>query len=371
MPPRPGAAAMLAAVRQLADGPLAGQAEAIDQSGLYPETILRQLGSVGAYRAHLGGADQQPDYAAAIGAIAEVSRVCASTGFMVWCQLACAMYLARSGNTALHGDTLARLAGGEILGGTGLSNPMKSLAGIEPLALRARQDGEDFIVDGTLPWVSNLGPDHVFCAVAGVETAEGPVEMMFVAGCADEGVEMRPCPDFSGMAGTGTWGLRFSAYRVRPQAVVAFPARPFIAGIRSAFVLLQCGMGWGVTQGAIDSMWAVESQLGHVNQFLEDRPEDLQAELDALKARTLVLADTPYERRDAFFVDVLDVRAHAAELALRAAQSALMHQGARGYLMRSAVQRRVRESHFVAIVSPAIKHIRKEIARLSADRIPS
>jgi alkylation response protein AidB-like acyl-CoA dehydrogenase len=54
-------------------------------------------------------------------------------------------------------------------------------------------------------------------------------------------------------------------------------------------------------------------------------------------------------------------RAHASELVLRSAQSALLHQGARGYLMSSDVQRRVRESHFVAIVTPAIKHLRKEM----------
>jgi len=35
------------------------------------------------------------------------------------------------------------------------------------------------------------------------------------------------------------------------------------------------------------------------------------------------------------------------------------------------VQRRVRESHFVAIVSPAIKHLRKEMARLSAMELPA
>jgi alkylation response protein AidB-like acyl-CoA dehydrogenase len=55
------------------------------------------------------------------------------------------------------------------------------------------------------------------------------------------------------------------------------------------------------------------------------------------------------------------VRAHVSELVLRSAQSALLHQGARGYLMSSDVQRRVRESHFVAIVTPAIKHLRKEM----------
>lgn len=83
-------------------------------------------------------------------------------------------------------------------------------------------------------------------------------------------------------------------------------------------------------------------------------------------ARVQKLAATPFETSNAFFIEVLKVRGEAAELSLRAAQAALLHQGARGYLMKSAPQRRVRESHFVAIVTPAIKHIRKEIARLQA-----
>ena len=135
--------------------------------------------------------------------------------------------------------------------------------------------------------------------------------------------------------------------------------------------MLQCGMAVGIVQGAIDSMWAVEAQLGHVNQFLEDRPEALQAELDALTTRVMKQAETPFDTSPEFFIDVLDARTHGAELALRAAQSALMHQGARGYLLSSDVQRRVRESHFVAIVTPAIKHLRKEIARLSAEEMPA
>ena len=68
---------------------------------------------------------------------------------------------------------------------------------------------------------------------------------------------------------------------------------------------------------------------------------------------------------------MLDVRAHASELSLKAAQSALLHQGARGYLMSAAPQRRVRESHFVAIVTPAIKHLRKEMARLMTEPTPA
>jgi alkylation response protein AidB-like acyl-CoA dehydrogenase len=173
------------------------------------------------------------------------------------------------------------------------------------------------------------------------------------------------------MEGTGTWALRLKDHFVGAGDIIADPAKPTIARIRAAFVMLQCGMAVGITQGAIDSMWAVEPQLGHVNQYLDDRPDALQAELDSLCARVKELARTPFQPGNEFFMDVLDARAHGAELCLRAAQSALMHQGARGYLMSSDVQRRVRESHFVAIVTPAIKHLRKEIARMSAEEMPS
>ena len=196
-------------------------------------------------------------------------------------------------------------------------------------------------------------------------------EVMFLLRCNAPGLELRECPSFSAMEGTGTYALRLTNVFIGADEVMAEPAKPFIARIRAAFVMLQCGMALGVTQGAIDSIWEVEAQLGHVNQFLEDRPDALQAELDALTARVMKLAETPFNPSVEFFIDVLDARAHGAELSLRAAQSALLHQGARGYLMSSAVQRRVRESHFVAIVTPAIKHLRKEIARLSTEEMPA
>jgi alkylation response protein AidB-like acyl-CoA dehydrogenase len=323
--------------------------------------------------AHLAAPAGRGDYALALKAMAEVSRVCGATGFMMWCQAVCGLYMQASGNPALMGEALMAHASGATLGGTAMSNPMKNYAQIEGLLLKAVPVEGGYRVSGTLPWVSNLGPGHACGALAGVVDEQGEVvrEVMFLLRCDADGVEMRECPSFSGMEGTGTFGLRLKDHFIGAGEIMADPAKPFIARIRGAFVLLQCGMAVGVTQGAIDSMWAVEDPLGHVNQFLEDRPAALQAELDALNARVMKLADTPFDPSVDFFIDVLDARAHGAELALRAAQSALLHQGARGYLMSSEVQRRVRESHFVAIVTPAIKHLRKEIARLSAEALPA
>ena len=365
--------ALLAAVREVAQGPLAAVVESIDRTGYYPRAELQQLAALGAMSAHLDGDAGPGDFGLSIRAMAEASRVCGATGFMMWCQAVCGLYMQQSGNPALNGDALMAHVRGDTLGGTALSNPMKSYAQIESLLLKATPVEGGYIVNGSLPWVSNLGPDHSCGAIAAVVNGEEHIgrEVMFLLRCDAPGVELRECPSFSAMEGTGTYALRLKDHFIGKDDVIADAAKPFIARIRAAFVMLQCGMAVGVTQGAIDSIWEVEAQLGHVNQFLEDRPDALQAELDALTARVMKLAETPYNPSVEFFIDVLDARAHGAELSLRAAQSALLHQGARGYLMSSAVQRRVRESHFVAIVTPAIKHLRKEIARLSAEVMPA
>lgn len=363
---------MLQAVRELVDGPLREAADAIDR-GTYPRAVMQALGGAGAYRAHVGPGATAGDYASAIRAMAEVSRVCGATGFMVWCQQVCGLYLQQSGNAALTGAFLQQHITGARLGGTGMSNPMKAYAGIEPLLLKATPCPGGYRINGTLPWVSNLGADHYAGVLAGVQgLPEGESrEVMFLLRCDAPGVELRNCPSFSAMEGTNTWALRLTDHFIGADDIIADPAKPWIARIRAGFILLQCGFGLGVTQGAIDSMWAVEPALGHVNQFLDDRPDELQAELDALWERVDALALTPFATEKDYFIDVLDARVHASELALRAAQSALLHAGARGYLLSSEVQRRVRESHFVAIVSPAIKHLRKEIARLSTPELPA
>ncbi|MDD2845153.1 MAG: acyl-CoA/acyl-ACP dehydrogenase [Rhodoferax sp.] len=369
VPTLPPADELLAAVRSVAQGQLKQQVDAIDRQGLYPHAILKELAKAGAMSAHLDSPQGSGDYFLAIQAMAEASKVCGATGFMMWCQAVCGLYLQQSGNPALMGDVLTRHVAGVGMGGTALSNPMKSYAQIESLLLKATKVDGGYLVNGTLPWVSNLQADHYCGAIAAV--AGSSTEVMFLLRCNAPGVELRECPSFSAMEGTGTYALRLQDHFVGANDIIADPAKPYIARIRAAFVMLQCGMAVGITQGAIESMWAVEPQLGHVNQYLEDRPDTLQAELNALVARVQKMAQTPFDSSNEFFIDVLDARAHGAELCLRASQSALMHQGARGYLMSSDVQRRVREAHFVAIVTPAIKHLRMEIARLSAEEMPA
>lgn len=361
---------VLDAVTAIADGPLADMAFRVDHEGYYPLDVMGALGRAGAFGAHLDRQGARFDLA--LETMRAISRRCGATGFLTWAHDVCGLYMEQSGNPALTGALLQAHTSGAAFGGTALSNPMKALTGIEKMLLRATPVPGGYRVSGALPWVSHIGPGQYCGAIATVYRGDGTRshEIMFLLHCTDE-VALRQCPQFSGMEGTSTWGVRLDNLFIGEADLIADPAQPFLARVRAAFILLQVGMALGVVQGSIDSMLEVEPLLGHVNQYLHDRPDALQAEYDDLGARVGRLTVSPYDGSKDYLLDVLDVRAQGAELALRASQSALLHQGARGYLLNAAPQRRVREAHFVAIVTPALKHLRWEMARLLKEEMPA
>ena len=352
---------LLDAVAAQIKAELAPLTSAIDQAGAYPGDFLRKLGALGGF-----GASVSPEYgglglglARQIDITTQVGSECGSTAFLVWCQSCCAWYLQHSPNEAARARYLKPIAQGVLMAGTGMSNAVKHLAGIERIQLIAQRDGAGYIVNGTLAWVSNVGPEHVVIVAAAVEN-EGYV--MFAVHGDAEGLRLRDCPEFSGMGGTQTLNMRFKNVHVPADDVLAHPDQFFsyLRRIKPGFVLGQTGMGFGVIAGSLKTIQ--ESNVAHanVNGYLDDQVNELDAQLNEVRqqARTLAMqaqeGDTP-------LLPVLKLRAQTSELALKAANSAVLHAGAIGYLMRHPAQRRLREAVFVAIVTPALKHLRKEI----------
>ncbi len=338
----------------------------IDRDGVYPGDALRALGRVGAYRHHLASANQGlVDVVGAIEATTVIGETCGASAFMAWCQNACAWYVEHGASAALQERLLPRLASGEVLGGTGMSNPMKYFASIERLALSGQRVDGGFVVSGRLPWVSNLGPDHVFGSAFRVEDGSGGSrEVMALFDCSWPGLQLATVPPFLAMDGTGTYALELSEVFVPDDHVLADPIGPYLKRIRNGFVLMQIGIGAGVIKGCIEEMRTANLRLAHVNGFLEDGPDEIEDALGRLGERVAATAPRLMDPSDTTFADVLTLRLIASELTLRATQSAMLHAGALGYSMGSPVQRRLREGYFVAIVTPAIKHLRKEIDRL-------
>src|SRR6186713_2840516 len=158
-------------VAAIARKELAPHALAIDEGTHYPDAVLRRLGQAGAWGSHQpenGAADLR----CAIQSIAAIGEVCGASAFMAWCQNTLVWYASNSDNPALAAKFAGKFASGDILGGTGLSNPMKSFFGIEKLKLKGRKVEGGYVVRGALPWVSNLGSDHFFGTI--FEREDGP-----------------------------------------------------------------------------------------------------------------------------------------------------------------------------------------------------
>lgn len=339
---------------------LAPLAAPIDAGEIYPAELLRRLGDIGAWSTHVPR-DGAADLRCAIQSMSALAEVCGATAFMAWCQNTLVWYAANSVNSALAAKFANEFATGRILGGTGLSNPMKSFFGIEKLKLKGRRVEGGYIVRGALPWVSNLGPDHFFGTIFEREDAPGEL-VMFLADCSDPTITLQPCKPFLAMDGTGTYGVQFRDVFVPDELILADPAGPFVKKIRAGFILLQAGMALGLIKDCISIMDEVGPALGHVNCFLPQQPVhfgDLAAELEA---ETMTLARDPYNADDGFWRRVVTLRLRAGDASVASAHAAMLHCGARGYLKGHRAQRRLREAYFVAIVTPATKQLHKMLA---------
>jgi alkylation response protein AidB-like acyl-CoA dehydrogenase len=350
-------------VRDIVQADLPKLVDDIDTGKLYPGDFLRAIGTAGAFSTH-AQVDDGVDLNIAIDAMSEVSKVCGSTSFMTWCQSTLVWYLANTDNQALKDKYLDMAAAGDMLGGTGLSNPMKSFFGIEKMKLKGKRVEGGYRVRGALPWVSNIGPEHIFGTI--FECEDGG-KVMFVADCADENIELLECDSFLAMDGTGTYGVNFRDAFISDEMVLAHSALPFVKKIRGGFILLQSGMAIGLIRDCIAIMEKTKSSLGHVNKYLVgQQPEDFMAKLEALEARVRDLAATPYDTSDEYFQAVVEARLEAGDLTMAAAHAAMLHTGARGYHKSHRAQRRMREAYFVGIVTPATKQLRKMLADMNA-----
>jgi alkylation response protein AidB-like acyl-CoA dehydrogenase len=353
-------------VARIAREQLAPLAAGIDDGTVYPAEVLRAFGAVGAWSSHVPQ-EGPADLRCAIQAMAAIGEVCGGTAFMAWCQNTLVWYAANSTNVKLakrFGDAFST---GRVLGGTGLSNPMKSLFGIEKLKLKGRKVEGGYIVRGALPWVSNLGPDHYFGTIFECEDDEGtasggPGTVMFLADCSDPAITLTPCKPFLAMDGTGTYGVQFREVFVPDELILADPAGPFVKKIRAGFILLQAGMALGLIRDCINIMDEVGNPLGHINRYLPQQPVHFRDLAHELETETMALARDPYNEEETYWRKVIALRLRAGEASVAAAHAAMLHCGARGYLKSHRAQRRLREAYFVAIVTPATKQLRKMLA---------
>ena len=355
--------AVLSGLRDAVAQDLRPVVEDIDARGVYPRAFMERMGALGGFAqgvpAQYGGAGHGVQDT--INLMEEVARECLSTGFCVWCQTVCAWYIQNGGSEKLKTEFLPRIARGEMIAGTGMSNPMKHFAGIEKLRLTAAPAPGGYTVRGALPWVSNAVPGGCFAFVAQISGTEQ--YLMAITPPGASGLTLGDGGHFIALEGSSTHNAVFKDMFLPNDYVLAAPCRPYISAIRAGFILTQTGFGLGLIASCIDLMRRANDRVGHVNCYLDDGADEIEADLQETRCRTYALAEQigcgeralgPEATREAVQCRIL-----VSELSLRASQAAMLHTGAAGYRSGSAAARKLRESYFVAIVTPALKHLKK------------
>lgn len=230
------------------------------------------------------------------------------------------------------------------------------------MKLKGERVAGGYRVNGVLPWVSNLetGNYFAFCFNAGQETVAA------IARLGHDGVESRRGAEFIALEGTATRAVGFANALIPEAMVLSDQLSRFARRIKPGFLLLQTGMAIGLIRNCATLMTALPARIREVNTYLPVGPAALEDRLDALGREIMKLAATPFEDDSDYLRRVLSARLEGSRLSLDAAQALMLHAGAAAYLRNSVYSRRLREAYFVAIVTPAKKHLLKDLAAMTA-----
>jgi alkylation response protein AidB-like acyl-CoA dehydrogenase len=329
----------------------------IDNEAYYPRDFLIALGKSGLLRSQ--GLSEKEILIREVRLVEEIAKVCMTTAFNLWCHLASLTYIRKSKNPFLKNQFLPSLENGELLGGTGLSNPMKYYAGIESIHLKAKRTDGGYIVSGQLPSVSNLGRDHWFGIIASVDEEQ---RIMAFVPCHAEGLKLKEKLEFLGLNGSATYACSFQEVFVPDDWIISQYADEFIPKIRPAFLLYQIPLGLGVTEASIQSIEKVCNKQGGCNQYLAIQPDELKNELKLLREKVYNLSESSDLTKQ--WKELLLVRLDVVQLTLKAVHAGMLHHGGAGYLQKSDPSRRLRESYFLVNLTPTVKHLEKMIQSL-------
>ena len=336
------------------------QVSDIDIKGIYPEEIVREFAKLDAYK--LVDDNGVFNFEYVINLHTCVSTICLNTAFCMWCQSACVWYLLNTENTYLKETFLKQVIEGKILAGTGLSNSMKAFANLEEVKLKAIKTDGGYIINGSLPFVSNVQKGHYFGAL--IQTDDG-----YIVGLIDtnnESISIQDIDNFFALNGSATVKTTFKDYFLEEKFLISDNGQQFIEKIRPGFILLQLGMALGNIDGCIDVIKKELRRKEYLNNpifedkisLFEEKRKELCFGLDRYFTK-------PYTNKIEELKEIIKVRLDGALLSQEVSNEALLCSGgSRGYFEKSNAFRKLRESYFVAVVTPSIKHLKILLATL-------
>ncbi len=256
------------AVRQFAQVEIAPRAAEIDRSDQFPMDLWRKFGDLGVLGVTVseqyGGAGL--GYLAHMVIVEEISRASASVGLSYGAHSnLCVNQIARNGTAEQRAQFLPKLISGEHVGALAMSEPNAG-SDVVSMKLRAIQDGDDYVLNGTKMWITN-GPDcDVLLVYAKTDPNAGPKGITaFIVEKGMPGFSVAQKLDKLGMRGSNTGELVFQDVRV--------PSRNIVGGLGGGVRVLMSGLDYERAVLAAGPVGIMQACMDEVTPYIHDRKQ--------------------------------------------------------------------------------------------------
>jgi alkylation response protein AidB-like acyl-CoA dehydrogenase len=361
-------------IRQIARERIAPRAAAIDETAEYPHDLRQLLAEHDVlglpFESEYGGTGTGTLMLNM--AVEEIAKACASTALIVMIQELGTLPIKLFGSEELKQRFLPRCASGEWSPAFALSEPE---AGSDPGGMRTRavRDGDEWVIDGTKNWITNLGiaDFYVVFAVTDRDAGHSHGIAAFVVESDRPGLEVGKLEHKLGIRGSPTGQPIFEGVRVPDENLIGAPGE----GFKIAMATLDrsrlgvAAQALGIAQGATDyaAAYARERrQFGQpINSFqaIQFKLADMETQCAAGR-ELLYQACAKVDRGDP---DIGKFSAMAklfcSDVAMRVTVEAVQVLGGYGYVKEYPVERMMRDAKITQIYEGTNEIQRLVIAR--------
>jgi alkylation response protein AidB-like acyl-CoA dehydrogenase len=346
-------------LRALCEKEIAPYAADVDEKARYPDEALAALTASGFAAIHIpeqyGG--QGGDSVAACIVIEEVARVCGSSSLIPICNKLGTTGLLMFGSEELKKQVLPTIAAGEAAASYALSE-REAGSDAASMRTRARQEGDEWILNGAKCWISNGGHSTWYTVMAVTDPDKGANGISaFIVHRDDPGFVVGAKEHKMGIKGSPTTELYFEDCRIPADRIIGDPG----VGFKIALATLDHtrptigAQAVGIAQGALDAAIAYvkeRKQFGNPIadfQAVQFMLADMAMKLEA--ARLLVYTAAARAERgepNLGFISSAS-KCFASDVAMEVTIDAVQLFGGYGYTTDFPVERFMRDAKITQI----------------------